>query len=111
MLSIKEEPLVSVIVPIFHVDLFLREALNSIIHQTYKNLEIILIDDGSTDKSEEIMEEYGKDRRVRIFHQQNLGVSAARNTGLNCMTGEIVAFLDPDDKFHPDFIQIMVEIY
>ena len=98
-------PLISVIVPVYNVSPYLREALDSLIHQTWKNLEILLVDDGSTDGSGEICDEYARDPRVRVFHQENRGLSGARNTGLDHMTGEYVAFLDPDDAFHPETIE------
>lgn len=100
------DPLVSVIVPVYNVYPYLHEALDSVINQTYTNLEIILIDDGSTDGSGEICDEYAeRDSRIRVIHQNNKGLSAARNTGLDSMTGEILAFLDPDDAFHYSFIE------
>lgn len=98
--------LVSVIVPVFNVAAYLVEALDSVIHQTYENLEIIIIDDGSTDGAGEICEAYaGRDGRIRLIHQENKGLSSARNVGLNAMTGEAVAFLDPDDAYDPFFIE------
>ncbi len=103
------KPLVSVIIPVYNVLSFLREALDSVISQTYQNLEILLVDDGSTDGSGEVCDEYKADSRVRVIHQENRGISGARNTGLDQMTGEYVAFLDPDDAFHTDMIGTMME--
>ena len=101
---------VSVIIPIYNVRPYLREALESVINQNYRNLEILLIDDGSDDGSERICDEYKKkDERIRLIHQKNKGLSAARNAGLNVATGHIIAFLDPDDAFHPDYIGKMLE--
>lgn len=101
--------LVSVIIPVFNVRPFLREALDSVIYQTYKNLEILIIDDGSTDGSGEICDKYADtDRRIRVIHQENRGLSAARNIGLDNMTGDIVAFIDPDDKYMSNYISLMV---
>jgi len=103
-------PLVSVIIPVYNVAKFLRESLDSAVNQTYKNLEIILVDDGSTDGSEIICDEYaGLDSRIKVIHQKNKGLSEARNTGLDIMTGSIVSFLDSDDVFYPDNIRRMVE--
>ena len=100
--------LVSVIIPVFNVLPYLRESLDSVIHQTYENLEIIIIDDGSTDDSGRICDEYAiKDKRIKVIHQQNKGLSAARNAGLDIMTGDAVAFLDSDDAYHTEFIQKM----
>lgn len=107
-LDMEGDILVSVIIPVYNVCPFLAEAIESVINQTYKNLEILVIDDGSTDGSEIICDEYAKDPRVRVIHQNNKGLSAARNVGLDIMTGDLVAFLDSDDKFLPDFIRLMV---
>lgn len=103
------EPLVSVIIPVYNVLPYLREALDSIINQTYKNLEIIVVDDGSTDGSGEVCDEYLSDPRVIVIHQENKGLSGARNTALDRMTGEYVAFLDSDDAYMPEMIEKMLD--
>ena len=100
-----KEPLISVIIPVFNVVPYLREALNSVVNQTYKNLQILVIDDGSTDGSSQICDEYKKDSRITVIHQKNGGLSNARNTGLDRAAGQYIAFLDPDDAFHPSFIE------
>ena len=106
---IDETPLISVIVPVYNVKPYLREALESVIQQTYQNLEIIIVDDGSTDGSGEICDEYlRKDSRIVVYHQQNLGLSNARNKALDIASGEIIAFLDSDDYFNLHMIQTMV---
>ena len=102
------QPLVSVIVPVYDVLPYLKEALDSIVNQSYDNLEIIIIDDGSKDGSGDICDAYRYDSRIQVIHQQNMGLSAARNVGLDRMTGEYVAFLDPDDTLHPEMIQRMM---
>lgn len=105
----KSNFLVSVIIPVYNVNSYLTEALDSVLCQTYSRLEIIVIDDGSTDGSELICDEYSRrDPRIRLIHQKNQGLSAARNAGLDIMTGEIVAFLDSDDAYHPAFIETML---
>ena len=101
--------LVSVIVPVYNVLPYLRESLDSVINQTYKDLEIIIVDDGSTDGSDAVCEEYAKDSRVKVIHQKNHGLSAARNVGLDIARGDYIAFLDSDDVYLPDMIQTMVE--
>jgi glycosyltransferase involved in cell wall biosynthesis len=91
-------PLVSVIVPIYNVELYLEKCLDSIINQTYKNLEIILIDDGSPDNCGKICDEYAlKDKRIKVIHKSNGGQSSARNAGLDVAKGEYIAFVDSDD--------------
>ena len=102
-------PLVSVIIPVYNVAPYLEEALESVINQSYNNLEILVIDDGSTDGSEIICEEYAaRDKRIRVIHQVNGGLSDARNTGLDLAAGEYIAFLDPDDAYRPDMIAVML---
>lgn len=103
-------PLVSVIVPVCNTLPYLREALDSVVRQTYRNLEILIVDDGSTDGSGEVCDEYRKDPRVQVIHQSNMGPSAARNVGLDRMTGDVVAFLDSDDAFYPDMVQTMLAV-
>lgn len=102
-------PKVSVIIPVYNVAPYLKEALDSVVGQTYHNLEILIIDDGSEDGSGELCDEYLCDSRVVVIHQENQGLSAARNTGLDLMTGEYVAFLDSDDSYRPEMIQTLIE--
>ena len=101
--------LVSLIVPVYDVAQYLREALDSVVNQTYKDLEIIIVDDGSTDESASICEDYASsDPRIKLIHQSNKGLSGARNTGLEHATGEFVAFVDSDDSVSPLFIETLV---
>lgn len=101
--------LISVILPVHNVAPYLRECMESVINQTYKNLEIICVDDGSTDESPAILDEYAaRDPRVRVIHQRNRGVSVARNTGLDLASGECVAFVDTDDYLEPTAYEIAV---
>ena len=102
------DPLVSVIIPVYNVAPYLREALDSVVTQSYKALQIIIIDDGSTDGSGSICDEYTRDSRVTVIHRKNRGLSSARNAGLELMTGEYVCFLDPDDAFHSEFIKVLL---
>ena len=90
--------MISVIVPVYNVEKYIRNCLDSIINQTYKDLEIILVDDGSTDNSGAICDEYAqKDSRIKVIHKQNGGQSSARNVGLKNATGEFIGFVDSDD--------------
>ena len=90
--------LISIIVPVYKSELYMVRCLDSIVHQTYRNLEIILVDDGSPDKCGEICDEYAsRDGRIKVIHQENRGVSAARNAGLDIASGEYVGFVDSDD--------------
>lgn len=94
---------VSVIVPVYNVEPYLRKCLDSILAQTYQNLEIILVDDGSTDKSGTICDEYaGRDDRIHVIHKENGGVSSARNAGLTAADGEYIGWVDADDWIEPD---------
>lgn len=100
---------VSVIVPVYNVECYLERCLDSILSQTYTNLEIILINDGSTDQSSQICDAYVKrDPRIRVIHQRNQGVSAARDVGLENATGEFIGFVDADDWIEPDMYEVMI---
>lgn len=99
---------VSVIIPVYNEEQYLRECLDSVCAQTMKDIEIICVDDGSTDASCDILEEYvRKDNRVSVYHQQNQFAGIARNNGLGHATGEYIAFLDCDDFFAPDNLECM----
>lgn len=103
-------PLISVIVPVFNTEKYLKRCITSIQNQTYKNLEIICVDDGSTDRSNIILEELKKnDNRLCIVHTQNKGVSNARNVALSLSSGELISFIDSDDYIEPSMYEIMVQ--
>jgi len=96
---------VSLIVPVYNVERFLSECLESIIAQTFEDMEIICVNDGSTDSSDEILREYAdRDRRITVLEQENRGLSGARNRGLDVATGEYLLFLDSDDYFEPSMV-------
>lgn len=100
--------LVSVIVPVYNTQDYLNNCIDSILEQSYKNIEIILIDDGSTDQSAKICDQYATiDNRVRVIHQNNSGVSNARNTGLEQSNGSYITFIDSDDTIDKDFIDVL----
>lgn len=101
---------ISVIVPVYNAGLFLEPLIKSILSQTYSNIELLLIDDGSTDGSADRCEGYASlDRRVHVFHQQNKGQSAARNYGLKKANGTIIAFADHDDFLHPRMYEVLIK--
>lgn len=103
------EDLVSVIVPVYNVENYLRECLDSIVAQTYRSIEVILIDDGSKDSSGEICDEYAdKDNRVKVIHKENGGVSAARNTGLDVAKGEWISYVDSDDYIEDTMLETLI---
>ena len=104
------DSLISVIVPVYNVEKYLPLCLRAISEQTYQNLEIILVDDGSTDRSGFLCDEFAaQDTRARVIHQSNTGLWAARNTGHDAAHGEYLWFPDGDDYFHKDFLRIMYE--
>lgn len=99
-------PLISVIVPVYNVESYIHRCVNSICNQTYTNLEIILVDDGSPDNCGQICDEYAqKDKRIIVVHQENGGLSVARNSGLDRCTGEYIGFVDSDDYIHPEMYE------
>ena len=103
-------PVVSVIIPVYNVASYFRKTLDSVVNQTYCSLEILVIDDGSTDGSGEICDEWAqKDERVRVFHKKHEGVSKARNMGLLKCKGQLIGFADADDWLEPDMIELMTE--
>ena len=95
---------ISVIIPVFNTEKYLKKCLNSIMSQTYSDLEIIIVDDGSTDHSGQIADNYAKkDKRIKVIHQKNAGQSAARNAGLSKATGDFISFIDSDDSISLNF--------
>lgn len=103
--------LISVIIPVYNVEPYIAECIESIQNQTYINLEIILVDDGSTDNSVDICDQYAAyDERIKVIHQENAGVSAARNTGIEAATGEYISFVDSDDYIGPTLYEDMLKV-
>ena len=104
------QPKVSVIIPVYNVEKYLRQCLDSVVNQTLKDIEIICIDDGSTDNSLNILKEYAqKDNRIKIISKKNGGLSSARNAGLKFATGEFVGFVDSDDYIERETYENAVE--
>lgn len=105
-----ENLLISIIVPVYNVEKYLEKCLNSIINQTYKNIEIICIDDGSPDNSIYILNRFAKkDKRIKIIRQKNQGLSAARNIGINNATGKYIIFVDSDDWLELNTLELLYE--
>lgn len=105
-----EEDLISVVVPVYNVEKYLRKCVDSIINQTYKNLEIILVDDGSPDNCGKICDEYEKkDNRVKVIHKENGGLSDARNVGTRNAIGKYLTYIDSDDFVSSDYIDVMYQ--
>lgn len=105
------EMLISVIVPVYNVEKYLSRCINSLMNQTYKNIEIILVDDGSTDNSPDICDSFELiDKRIKVIHKKNGGLSDARNAGLNLAVGEFIGFVDSDDYVSEDFIEVLYNV-
>lgn len=105
------KPKISIIVPVYNVELYINKCINTILNQTFKNFELILIDDGSTDNSGEICDEYLEiDERVRVIHKENTGLSDARNVGINIAKGDYIGFVDSDDTINPKMYEILYNL-
>ena len=97
---------ISIVIPVYNVELFLDECINSVVNQTYKNIEIILVDDGSTDQCPVKCDEWAKrDNRIKVIHKKNAGLGEARNSGMNISTGDYICFVDSDDYIDKDTIE------
>lgn len=106
-----ENDLISVIVPVYKVEAYLDRCIESIVNQTYTNLEIILVDDGSPDKCPEICDKWvNRDNRVKVIHKENGGLSSARNVGLNASRGYYIGFVDSDDWIAPDMYEYLLRL-
>ena len=108
-LRLTAEPLISVIIPNYNYGKFLSEAIDSVLTQTYSNMEVFVVDDGSTDASAAVLRRY--QGRVRLLTQSNRGVSSARNAGIKASAGELIAFLDSDDVWRPEKLARQVELF
>ena len=101
----------SIIIPVYNVKSFLPEAVESVLAQSFRDFELILVDDGATDGSGEICDRYaGEDSRIKVIHQKNAGVSAARNAGVSAAQGEYIGFTDSDDIIERDMYQRMMTV-
>ena len=104
--TLQNNPLVSVILPLYNGERFVRKAVNSVLRQTYPHFELLIIDDGSDDKSQQQLPE---DHRIRLFTRSNHGVAATRNFGIKLAKGELIAFIDQDDQWHPEKLAFQVK--
>ena len=109
---IENEKKVSIIMPVYNSEKYVSEAIESVCYQSYKNWELLIVNDGSVDLSSEIIEKYAKkDSRITVFHKRNEGVSNARNFALGKISGEYVTFIDSDDVYHADRLKKMVQVF
>lgn len=107
----KREPLISVILPIYNIERYLPKCMESLFDQTYRNLEIIMVDDGSTDRCSRLCDEYAKaDERITVLHKPNGGLSDARNCGIERAKGEYITCVDPDDWVDPDYVEYLLDL-
>ena len=105
----KKVKMISVIVPVYRVEKYLKRCVDSILQQTYENIEIILVDDGSPDQSGKICDDIARiDSRVRVIHKKNGGLSSARNAALEIINGDYVSFVDSDDLIHPQMFELLL---
>lgn len=103
--------MISIIVPVYNAERYLARCVDSVLGQTYPSWELILVDDGSFDRSPTICDEYvGRDGRIKVVHKKNGGLSSARNVGLDMMRGEYVTFLDSDDYWHPCYLEVLLNL-
>ena len=102
--------MISIVIPVYNTEKYLERCINSILTNTYKNIEVICVDDGSTDNSLSCLQKMAeRDNRLVIISQENQGVSVARNTGMALVTGEFVVFVDSDDWIHPQFFEMLLK--
>ena len=103
-------PFFSVVIPLYNKELYIKETLKSVLNQTFGNFEIIIINDGSTDKSFEIAKSFN-DIRLKFFEKENQGLSASRNVGISLSKGKVIALLDADDIWHENFLESIYNLY
>ena len=111
MEKVFDKELISVVIPVYNVEKYLDKCMESVLNQTYSNIEVILVDDGSTDKSGKICDEYQKkDKRVVVYHKENGGLSDARNYGINKSHGEYITFIDSDDFVEQNYVEFLYKL-
>ena len=103
-------PLISIVVPVYKVESYIRHCIDSILEQSFENFELILVDDGSTDNCPAICDEYAaRDHRIRVIHKSNGGISSARNAGMQMARGKYIMFVDSDDYVHKDWCKTLLQ--
>ena len=103
--------LISIIIPVYKTEQYLKRCVDSVLNQTYQELECILVDDGSPDEAGKICDEYKKkDARIKVIHKENGGLSSARNAGLDIAKGDYIGFVDSDDFIHPQMYEMLVDV-
>ena len=100
---------ISIVIPLYNKGFIISETLDSVLAQTFTDFEIIIVNDGSTDNGFEIVSQFS-DKRIKLFQQQNKGAAAARNLGIEKATGELIAFLDADDYWYPNHLEVVLDI-
>ena len=111
MKKIDESPLISIIIPVYNVAPFLSQCIQSVLDQTYTHLEVIIVDDGSTDESPAICDKFAKlDTRIKVIHKKNGGLSDARNAGLDIASGDFIGFVDSDDWIDNDMYETLYNL-
>ena len=109
MILCRKPPVISIIIPVYNSERYIHRCIDSILRQTYQDYELILVDDGSTDRSGEICKSYAnEDNRIIVIYQKNAGVSSARNAGLAIAKGKYITFCDSDDELLPDYLAVMI---
>ena len=104
--------MVSIIMPVYNSEKYVSDAIESVCNQSYKNWELLIVNDGSTDQSSKIIDDYAKkDSRIKVFHRSNEGVSMARNYALDKCNGNYITFIDSDDVYHPERLKKMMQIF
>ena len=108
--TMAKSDLISIVIPVYKAEQYLDQCISSVVNQSYRNLEIILVDDGSPDQCGKLCDEWAeKDKRIRVIHKENGGLSDARNAGLDIASGEYIGFVDSDDFVHPEMYQRLYE--
>lgn len=104
-------PLISVVIPIYNIENYLKDCVNSVLEQTYTNLEILLVDDGSSDSCGDLCNQFAKaDSRIQVIHRTNGGLSTARNSGTQAATGQYITYIDGDDMVHPEYVEYLYSL-